>query len=155
MTTPKDLPDICPKTLKGKVGSFDWPCVRAVGHDGDCWPQVEAGYVGQPLENYDRDWLLGSLRLAWSQISSHDADRTEAYRREQERERPRWAVIWDVHGKGAGRSAKHDPWCFRRHPHCFAALFVQQGGIDRAFEAMRAEYLARQTTDESSRRETC
>lgn len=69
------LPDPCPNRLRGRWGDYDqWPCVRATGHDGDCYTHPDADDYPTPLDTWGHAALVSEFRMRLAQIANERRD---------------------------------------------------------------------------------
>jgi len=70
-------PPVCPKTVRGSIGDYPWPCILAEGHAGECEPQIDARYYRKPVDTFSPRVLASELRAAL-----HRAETAERAHRE-------------------------------------------------------------------------
>lgn len=79
---PDLTPAACDRTVRGRYGDHQWPCMRALGHDGDCLPPIEARHYTGPLSQQTPEWLAAEVRMLLGQVErmqrDHRQDRTPA-----------------------------------------------------------------------------
>jgi hypothetical protein len=122
---------VCPKTIRGKhpisydaisrtKTFYDWPCVRAAGHDGDCQPDSEWETEKVPYTLLSAQELYDRLILTAGALRSERCDRSEAFDREREERLPVARLLNTAVEEGSGRTAKHGPGCWLKHVACLA-----------------------------------
>lgn len=119
---------------------YDWPCVLAVGHEGDCRPDEASRFLPRPPREIEHETLVRCVHLLISQIVD-DRRRRAAMFEHLER--------WQLHvemiaaevldGTRSPHGNNHTDVCWRRHPHCFAFAIIGSGGMDRALETIKRE----------------
>ncbi|MDH2425755.1 hypothetical protein [Sphaerisporangium sp. TRM90804] len=72
------MASICPRTVRGRYGDRDWPCIRGAGHQGDCEPQIDARHYAVPLEDMPARALASELRAALARLEASER-RMQAY----------------------------------------------------------------------------
>lgn len=69
------LPDPCSQRLRGRWGDYDqWPCVRAAGHDGDCYSHPDSLEYNAPLDTWGHAALVSEFRMRLAQHAAEAAD---------------------------------------------------------------------------------
>lgn len=127
---------VCQKTAM--VRTRPWPCVLAIGHQGACEPPVESAWLTRPLRECDREELIAAASLAFT-----DATLTKREAQETVRRGMAWEnriiqlagyVLDNIRSPHGNR---HEPGCWRRHPHCLAFAILGSGGLESAERDIR------------------
>lgn len=137
---------VCPNTIPGKWNNgsdgagrtqfYNWPCVLADRHPGDCEPSREWDSHSTPFRLWDRDRLLGQLYITDGQLRAERRARREAFERDVREHRSEALLLHRVLQEGTGRTGKHDRDCWRRHTTCLARLLLAP---DRIAEVLAAD----------------
>jgi hypothetical protein len=115
---------VCPDVVVGRYGSTRWPCVRAVGHDGDCMAEPASRHYAVPPSLQSKEWLASEVGLLLVRIESMERQARETFERQRSDDARRNGVLQNALTHGNGRrnisSAKHDETCWLRHTACLA-----------------------------------
>lgn len=127
---PPSIVRVCPEMVI--LNNCSWPCVYAKGHAGDHRPPVEAAWCHKPLRDMDREELISTATLVFTQLETTQRDARESLARaEQWGSRVARLARYVVENTKRSSGA-HDSGCWTRHARCFAFAIWGSGGLEDA-----------------------
>lgn len=129
MASNQTAPTVCAGTIqagpdepRAPHGSHVWPCVLAPGHGEPCQPSAEALDYAEPFSARSEAWVRAELALYHQQLRTVRREHQQERRRDAEQWRDLTRLLLATARHGGGRSAKHGPLCWLRHPYCLAMM---------------------------------
>lgn len=115
-----------------RVEARDWPCIRALDHQGDHDPGEDSRWLRMPIREMDREEMIQSIGLLVTHLEAAKRDLREQTTRMHTWEHSVRRVATHALGGKSPHGNNHTPDCWRKHAACLAFAIIGSGGLEGA-----------------------